>query len=293
MKFLNVSDIHLDIKRPICRTDIDWVQSQQELIDYIISVAVFEKVDYIIDNGDTFDVATQPTKIVDIIPTALEKHGYPVPWICMPGNHSLPYHQMKNLPGSALQSLGFMKGVTLLTNCSDEFEGSFAGIPIVHRLIFPDLDAVPWYIKDKGTFEHAGILLEKFPHHDLILTGDYHHSFHFEKNGRHVVNPGCMNIQDVKMIGYQPKFAIIEYEPNTIFNIKWVDIPDQITKTTNEHITKVVESEEGINAILATLENPEKLTMKFWDDMQNYLEKSNIKQELKEYIMNKIRPRAL
>lgn len=288
MKILNVSDIHLDIKRPVCRTDADWLQSQQELADFVVRTAIMEEVDYIVDNGDTFDTAVQPLTVINIIPNALRKYGYKVPWICMPGNHSLQFHQMKNLSKSALSTLGLMEGVTLLENCNEFFEASFLDIPIVHRLIFPDLDSVPWYIQDKCAFEHAEMLLDKYPQNDLILTGDYHHSFHFEKDGRHVVNPGCWNIQDVKMIDYQPKIAILDYEPNKNFSIKWIDVPDQIEETTNEHILKVVESEKGIMEILDTLSTPEKLTMKFWKDMETYLLVNKVDKNVSDYVLQKV-----
>jgi DNA repair exonuclease SbcCD nuclease subunit len=288
MKILNVSDIHLDIKRPVCRTDADWLESQQELADFVVRTAIMEEVDYIVDNGDTFDTAVQPLTVINVIPNALRKYNYKVPWICMPGNHSLQFHQMKNLPKSALSSFGLMEGVTLLENCNEFFEAEFLNIPIVHRLIFPDLKSVPWYMQDKGTFEHAEMLLDKYPQNDLILTGDYHHSFHFEKDGRHVVNPGCLNIQDAGMIGYQPKIAIIEYEPNIKFSIKWIDVPDQIEETTNEHILKIVESEKGIMEVLETLKEPEKLTMKFWLDMETYLATNEIEESLSNYILQKV-----
>jgi len=291
MKILNVSDIHLGWSKPRCRQDPDWVESQQNIVDFVVKTAIEEKVDYIIDNGDTFDVPVQPLAVINIIPNALERYKSDINWICMPGNHSLQYHQPKNMPKSALSTLGHCKKVTML-KCNEEFEAEFMDIPIVHRLIFPNLESVPFYVKDKGEgcYEYAELLLDRYPCHDLILTGDYHHSFHFEKDGRHVVNPGCANIQDAKMIEYHPKLAIIDYNPGKKVGVDWIAIPDNIELTSNEHILKVAKSEANIDGFLEKLEEAKEFTLDFWVDVENYMEENNILQDEKDFVLNEVKP---
>ena len=291
MKILNVSDMHLRHDRPICRMDGDWIGTQQKTVDWIVQKAVELGCDYIIDNGDTVHVSSQPHTVINIIPNALSKYGKGIKWIMMPGNHSLQYHQIKNIPKSVLSTLNHCEDITVL-DCNDQFEAEFEDIPIIHRLMFPNEEAVPWYLKEKGEFEHAQNLLDAYPHHNLILTGDYHHAWVHEVDGRFVVNPGCMLRQTADMIDYQPSVYIIEFDPikSAVGSIDKIDIPDDGELTSNEHILKVAESEKGIDNFLTTIKEQESLSLDFWDNMEKYIKQNDIEQDIEDIILTEVKP---
>lgn len=284
MKIFNVSDIHLTKNRPVCRKDDDWVKAQQEIVDWIVDEAIRQKADVILDCGDTFDTSVQHHTIINIIPKALEGKG--IHWVAMLGNHSLQYHQRKNFNESSMSTLSFCENVTVL-DCTDEFESEYKGIQLIHRLIFEKPNKLTKLLDEADKdYEVADDLLDDYPHSNLILCGDYHHSFIVERDGRYVVNVGNAIRHSAKMKDITPQCMLLDYdeENDKLLDYKWIDIPDRNDMISEEHLITVKENEEHWDEFLKTVNDQEKLTLDFWDNMEKYIQENKISDKTVERV---------
>jgi len=81
-----ISDLHLTLTRPACRTDKDWMAIQA---DYLKQVKDIAKGRPILAAGDIFDKWKAEPELINF---ALEH--LPQGMICVPGQHDLPNHRM-------------------------------------------------------------------------------------------------------------------------------------------------------------------------------------------------------
>jgi DNA repair exonuclease SbcCD nuclease subunit len=63
MKFIFTADLHLREDRPLCRTDIDWLQTQEDQLDFIAKQANKAGVPVVIA-GDIFHRSQAPNSII-------------------------------------------------------------------------------------------------------------------------------------------------------------------------------------------------------------------------------------
>lgn len=98
MKFIASSDYHLQINKPRCRIDDDWLLFQKTILKQIALEANKRKVP-VYCLGDVFDTAKVPPIIVSMFLNfvALVDKGVKV----IAGNHSLPYHSWENVSESS------------------------------------------------------------------------------------------------------------------------------------------------------------------------------------------------
>ena len=64
-KYIVTADIHLRNDRPVSRTDEDWLQSQKEVIDFIVTTSNEVGADIVI-GGDLFNTSIVPVRIVNL-----------------------------------------------------------------------------------------------------------------------------------------------------------------------------------------------------------------------------------
>lgn len=278
MKILNVSDIHLTANRPIARKDEDWIGAQQEIINWIVDLSIEKKADVILDNGDTFDTSVQHFSVINIIPKALE--GKSMPWVSMLGNHSLQYHQRENYMKSSMSTLGLCRNIEVL-DCTDEFESDFHGIQMIHRLVCEGENDV------FKSYETAESIMKDYPHSNLILCGDNHHSYMREENGRYLFNVGNAIRHSASMIESTPRCVFLDYdeENDKLLDYEWIDIPDKGEMVSNEHLIKIQEKEEHKMDFLEKIKDQEKITLDFWDNVDKYLGENEINKETEDVLL--------
>lgn len=274
MRGIITADWHLRQDLPRCRSDKDWIKTQFETLSKIATLAKIKDCPiYLI--GDIFNTPRVPPSIVSLFLRAL----IGIPIHILAGNHDLPYHSYDNINSS---SFGILWNVALKNELNiqsfsenvswhhfgTEIQNPDSDILFTHELIFPTEKAKPPNVKART----AGELLKAYPDKKWIFTGDYHHSFIFEKNGRKVINPGCINIQAANMKDYVPKILYIDTEKNVL---EWIEIPDNAEVITDMYLREEEERNDRIQAFVDSVESSENISLDFLANLEKGIKENN------------------
>lgn len=252
MRFIATADWHLRQELPRCRLDSDWLDTQRARIRAVASIASDYGVPTI-HTGDLFHHPRVATEVVNMCLSELNA-DFPYGFFLMAGNHDLPYHSLDNIMQS---SIGTILQLVRTPGCLPDIDWAHFGcdapgtapIRLVHRLIWPDAKSRPDVIEDVG--QTAEELLAEFPASKWIIAGDYHHAFHVEIAGRHVINPGCLTIQAADMIGYVPGVYLVD---TIAESVAFIQIPDNGQLVTDAYLKESDARDERIGALVAKLE---------------------------------------
>jgi DNA repair exonuclease SbcCD nuclease subunit len=291
MKAVITADWHLRADRPRCRLDDDWEALQESIVGYVVAVARKCLAPLVIV-GDVFDTPTVPHRIVSMFLKHVDDVDDGV--FVLPGQHDLPYHQWKNVDASAFGNLWTLTAspwqhATGIRDVgalgSRELWGDppltdTAEILFLHTLVFPTAKDLPPNVEARTAAE----LLADYPKARWIFTGDYHRAFHYEKAGRHVVNPGCITRQAADFKDYVPQAWIVDTDAGTV---EAVQLPDTEEMVTDEYLRREEEREERISAFVETVKKSEGLTLDFLANVEAALAKN--KKTLKAEVVQAIR----
>jgi DNA repair exonuclease SbcCD nuclease subunit len=227
-------------------------------------------------------------------------------FICIPGQHDLPRHNLELLPGSTLSVLEAAKLATVIKepgfclNPKDCYEtwpndfivygypygtkpqarrkrrGEVRSICMIHQLVTNKKDPFP-----NANASKAEDLLDNLTGYDLILSGDNHKQFTFSKNGRHLINPGSMVRQDADQINHQPKFYLWYAEDN---HFEPIDIPIDNTVVVRSHIEKQAEIDKRIDNYINSMDMDYEVKLDFRSNLETHIIQNNIKKEVSEFI---------
>jgi DNA repair exonuclease SbcCD nuclease subunit len=251
VNYLVTGDWHLRKDRPICRTDEHWIATQKEKIKQVIEIA--DKHDCkIVHTGDLFHRARTIPEI-ELLVQDVEMS------LLMGGNHDFEYHNYKGTGKNSVEVVSNFRNIKRWKDTDS--------IISVHTLVFPDNESRP-NIKGKDIGITAEELLEKYPDITWIFTGDYHRNFHYEKEGRHVINPGCLFRQNADFIDYEPGVYLVDtLEPKVIF--KKLKIKDSVI--TDQHLSETEERNDRIDAFIETIKSKKGVTLDFIENLKNKL----------------------
>lgn len=286
MKLIVTADWHIRATRPRCRIDEDWIQTQQKALNQIVQISnkkrapVFVVGDLFHSNSDT------SFQCIQIVQQMADQLGE-LYVLC--GNHDLPYHSSENIEKSAIGVLLGSNNIHLIKSYFDQLmyvysaanfdqeDNKNAEIVFKHILVFPDVKSLPPNV-DAIT---AKELLSEFPKAKWIFTGDYHHNFHYEKNGRHVVNPGCLLRQASDMKDYQCGVYYIDTEKEIVEFIPIIDTEEFVD---DSYIIKQEERETRIENFVDKLKDTKSVSLDFINNVENAMLENNIQGELKDKI---------
>lgn len=275
MRAVVTADWHLRGERPVCRTDADWIATQRKAIRFVLRTARTMKLPlYIV--GDIFHTPRVATEVTVMLLDELRQATDT--WI-LAGNHDLPYHSYDNV---AMSSFGILRHVLPEIGSEQGFDATPFGldaptgkeIAFTHQLVFPDEASKPSLSVGKT----AADILEQFPDAKWVFCGDYHHAFHYEHDGRHVVNPGCILRQAADMMDYEPSVYLVDTTAGTVERIP---VPDPGEVVTDAHLRKAEEREDRIGAFLEQLRMPGTVTLSFRDNLERKLESAAIGAEVR------------
>ena len=291
MKLIITADWHLRATRPRCRIDNDWLETQRMALAKVMKVAIDKKSPVLVV-GDIFHSNSDTSfECIQLVQQMADKLGG---LYILAGNHDLPYHSSENLDKSAIGVLLNSNNVHLIKdyltkwNLEQEYPyiisaGNFdekdderAEIVFKHVLTIPS--------EDKPDFvdcETPESLLEKFPNAKWIFTGDYHHNFHYEKKGRHVVNSGCLLRQASDMKDYQCGVYFVDTDENIVEFIPIIDNEDLID---DSYILQETERNERIESFVDKLKKTKGVSLDFIDNVQNEMKHNKFEPELKEVV---------
>ena len=296
MKYVVTADLHLRNDVPLCRreTQAEWMEFQASILRFIADTANGLGAD-VIDVGDNFHTPRVQDEVKSLYLQFAKLCKGNVHTI--PANHTLPYHQKKNINES---SIGVMRAVDQLhTNlhvydCEEmSEEGRFEhsvwltdDIVLCHTLTYPSEDDVPFFTKGISAYK----LLHKYKKATWVFTGDNHHNFHVEDDGRHLVNPGAPVIQVADMMDYVPGIYIVDTERETV---EWMPVPNDKGMLTDNHLQDRVDRDARISAFVTILEESRKgnhSNLSFEDNLRRACEQADVDADTKaiiEELLNK------
>jgi len=259
------SDWHLRKDVPVSRpeTEEEWIAFQFLMVQRVQSIAKEKEIPiYLI--GDMYERSQPYMGIIGRL--KLQFKNLENTLIKLAGNHDLPYHSWGNM----INSGWFLSpGIDLC----EEDKGAFhfgtdikrkkARIVFTHQLVFPDEKSRPPMAGGKIAQE----LLNEFPNAVWIFTGDYHRAFHYENNGRHVVNPGCLTRQKASEEDYDTGFYVVDTAKNYV---EFVSVGDTVQMNTN-HLKNAKERESRIEAFMEIVESKGKVSLSYKDNLDKKL----------------------
>jgi len=268
MKAIITADLHIRADKPRCRLDNDWMKAQRDALSFIGATADNKKAPLIVI-GDIFNTPNVPSAVLNMVIgflLSIDEGSH-----ILAGNHGLPYHSWDNVDNSAFGILNLLMehGSNIHTlgqfgqwaHFGQPFTGNDTGIMFIHELTFPDVKSIPPNTQAKTAPE----LLFENPEAQWIFTGDYHHSFHYEKKGRHVINPGCIIRQAADMIDYQPKVCYVDTDKDIV---EWIDIPDTAEMVTDEYLRAEEAREDRISAFVEGVKESGHVSLSFIDNLE-------------------------
>lgn len=286
MKLIVSADWHLRATRPRCRTDENWIATQAKALDQIYKIAV-KKGCSVFVVGDVYntnsDASFECISMAQDLAIDLENEGLSL--YVLAGNHDLPHHSTENIDKSAIgilmnsNNVGEIRvlGGNISASNFDEEDDKNAEIVFKHILVFPDMKSIPPMCD--GLI--AKDLLEEFPNAKWIFTGDYHKNFHYEKNGRHVVNPGCLLRQVSDMKDYQPGVYYVDTESG---EVEFIEIEDNEDFIDDSYIIKEQEKEKRIEAFASKLNETENISLDYLENVKKSMNENKFGNDLTEVI---------
>jgi DNA repair exonuclease SbcCD nuclease subunit len=147
-------------------------------------------------------------------------------------------------------------------NC--EVQGKKTGLLFQHRLVFENIKSMPPNVQAISAQE----LLKEHPDIDYIFLGDNHSAFHYEKNGKHVVNPGATIRQSVNEQSYKPSVYYVNTEKEIVERIY---LHDDIAMVEDGYLVEETERINHIEAFVEKLKKNEVVELDFLSNIENGL----------------------
>jgi len=218
--------------------------------------------------------------------------------IAIAGQHDLPDHQLDLLNESGMGVLSKADVINvamnpaLIKNTFGIFPfhfgeglgkvGTSGGpcVAITHQMIIQNRELWPGQKAPKG---HE--ILKKYPQYNLILSGDNHHAFTAEYEGRWLVNPGSLMRAHADQVDHKPRVYLWWADTN---EIEKVYIPIQQDVLSREHIEKKNHRENRFQSFVKQTEktwNKGELSLSFKNNMEIYFSKNRLRKPVKAKII--------
>ena len=285
MKGIITADWHIRSSVPRCRRDSDWMATQKKALDAIMNKAFEYNCDvYIV--GDIFhsnaDASFECISMIQHMADELSGRGLFIRMLA--GNHDLPFHSARNIDRSAVGILLNTRGIIPIDGPTDISAPNF-GEPVdetkplvfEHRLVFPDKTSLPPNVEAIT----ADDLLAEHYMAEWIFTGDYHHAFHVDRRGRHVVNPGCILRQAADMKDYQCGFFYVDTD-NDIVRFHTTGDNDELVD--DSYLIKQEEREQRLEDFMDKLRKTKSISLDFIENVEKAIMENKLSNALVDTI---------
>lgn len=266
------ADWHLREDIPICRTD-DFIQTQWNKVRFVRELQ--KKFDCpVIHAGDLFHHWKASPALLTETMRNIPKQFYTVY-----GNHDLPQHNLELADKSGVTTLVEAGVITLMSGGHWKTEPG--------ELLFPDMGlrllamhVMTW----KSTPPFPGCtspdayrLLRKYPHADILVTGDNHKSFTIREDNRWLVNPGSLTRQTANQVDHVP--VVYLWNGEDVLPKYLPAPPDAVSR---KHIEQVERRDARIDAFISCLDGKWEADVSFAENLRRFA----IKNKVSEQIMN-------
>lgn len=214
MKFIATADIHLRETAPRYRKD-QFQVAQYKKVQWILKQSQLYKVPILIA-GDIFNSPKSPYTLTNSYMELFRDHPQEI--YVVAGQHDQRYHveSIANTPlgtlviGDAL-SMESTKDIQM-ASWGEKYKKSEKLVLLIHKCITPK--APPFFLEDAISAEQ---MLRNNPGYQFIISGDYHIGHTTQtKDGRWLINPGCIMRTNKDQIGYKPRIYCIDTNKNTV-----------------------------------------------------------------------------
>jgi DNA repair exonuclease SbcCD nuclease subunit len=253
-------------------TEEEWYNTQKKVLEFIYS---FKQP--VLIAGDIFHHYNPGNRILELfLSFALHHETY-----IMMGNHDARNGILDPDSGYGVLDRIIkgghdkLKSVTDIASCIP-FGGELQQCAIetnkicLHQLTFPSSTSGPPNTK----FVTARDLLSTYPDYNYIIVGDNHSNFLFEKNGRFVLNPGCITKQDVS---YKEKDLKIFSITGPLEEIKEYVIPDDGELVDDTYIISTQERDGRYENLIESLKVEESTSFDYKENTTCFLAENSSK----------------
>lgn len=217
MRFLCISDLHLSKKKPIGRLDEDYWKTQQDKLNFIFQTFSNKGCDYYLCGGDVFDRPIIENEIECFLMDNIENGKF----ITTHGQHD---EYARSITDSCSISILEKSGRFILEPKVDNFPfedievyccGYGEQIPQIDFKNVFNILLIHTMVSDKDYWNgHVKWMSPKWffrnTKFDLIVSGDNHTSFHYNKGDRWLINSGSMVRKNVLQENHKPCFWIFD-----------------------------------------------------------------------------------
>lgn len=288
-----MADLHLDDRQPPCRTDnyllteVSKLDQIRDLQDRYGGIPVF-------CSGDFFE---KWNPRIFLIASALE--NLPDPLYGIPGNHDLPAHNIDRLAESGLGLLESCGAVEILRGLGKEFEKMFVQgfhygydfeeietpitrkrkIAMIHEFTYMGRAPFP------GASGRVTGRVGTFEDYDVVLCGDNHQPFTYEKDGTLFVNPGSVTRHKADQINHRPRVYLYYAKTNTV-EPHFLDIDPHCV--VRDHIDLPKETSARIASFIDMLQGNFESGLSFENNLKEFLNQNKIEKGITKKIMEAV-----
>lgn len=288
------SDWHLRETIPTCRTDAFCEVTQWEKVEFVGHLASQHGCP-VIHAGDLFHHWKPSPNLIRMC----IKH-LPVQFWTVYGQHDLPQHNWDLREKSGIAALEEARRLRVLggthwgqepeeaSYVMEKYEGkihqglnkTIRKILIWHKMVWQGKRLWPGQ-----TDPNSLNILKNYEEYDLIVTGDNHHSFIENYEGRLLVNPGSLTRQNAEQIDFQPRIYLFYADENTV---RPVDVPIQQGVVTRVHIERSEERSDRIRAFIEKIKGEWEIGMSFEKNLEEFFDTNPTREEIKNLIYKAI-----
>ena len=288
------ADIHAREDKPVSRTDSYW-EAQAKKLKWLSDLQKKHGCP-ILDAGDPLNTH----RVSPFLEQYLIKN-IPNEFITVMGNPGIhnPHYSKEAYEKSSIAVLEASGAIRVLKNDSffksDNLEVTgitwgtnlvkwlsesdrIGNILLFHTMCYQGRPPYPGADKEGGT---ALSLLKKYPDFDLIVTGHNHQSFVQEHKGRILVNPGSMMRMTADQDEHRPCVYLWYAESNTVEPVYY---PIEKGVISREHLDKVQERDERMEAFVEQLRTDTELGLSFEGNMEKFLAANEVDAQVKNLI---------
>ena len=296
MKFILLSDLHLTCNTPIARLD-NVEETWKRKLKFILDYAKLNEMKILVA-GDFFDRPRDWRIVTEFLKLMEDYEGVTISSVF--GQHDMYLYSkdrystslgvlikanvISELDDTKFTEYSEVTGPIYIYGCSwgqeiPKPEKGSINILVIHKNI-SDAPLFPGH-----EYTGAELFLKSHPEYHVIICGDIHKRFFFQKNGRIIVNPGPllrMEATEYNM-AYDPAFPVLDIVNQSV---EWVTIPHESSGAvlSRKHIENKKETESMLDEFIKNVSVDHKITFSFKENLQEYLTNNNIPQDVKNII---------
>lgn len=258
-----ISDLHLQLNKPVAREEKDWMEVQADKLDRVYRLAEEHAIP-VICAGDIFDRWNSPPELINFAIKFLPRVMYAVP-----GQHDLPLHNYDDRRKSAYWTLCMTQRIQNLYGIHGPFQGITItgfpwGVPITpceRKDNTIQIAVIHQYVWKEGCghtlasdAQRASKLKAQLKGYDVALFGDNHKNFVEKVGDCTVFNHGCFIPRKSDERNYKPRIGILMSDGSLTFEAQdtskdlWAPIAEAKKKESDGNMQRIISELQDLGA---------------------------------------------